>query len=317
MPGKATAQSLASSMFQTPANRDPTMTNATANLNKNMNLGHSPDPDDAFMFYAMRHDLIDQRGYHFEHHLQDIQTLNLRARAAELELTAISWHAYPHVHQLYAPMTCGASMGDGYGPMIVARKGSGLTPADLKNKTIAIPGELTTAFLTLNLLLEPGSFNHRIVMFDQIPAAVANGEADAGLLIHEGQLTYQQAGLELVVDLGTWWRDQNRLPLPLGANVVRRNLGQNTMNELTAIMHASIRYSLAHREQAVAYALEYARDMGVELADRFVGMYVNHWTLDYGPVGRRAVEMLLERGHQRGLIPNALPIHWVEPLLPH
>lgn len=278
---------------------------------KRILLGHSPDPDDAFMFYALRKHLIDERGFDFSHELQDIQTLNERALRGELDLTAISWAAYPLVKDLYAPMTCGCSMGDNYGPMVVARQK--MTPADLRGKTIAVPGTKTTAFLTLSLALGPGNFKHKVVMFDQIPAAVARGEVDAGLLIHEGQLTYHQAGLELALDLGQWWLADTGLPLPLGGNVIRRALGQDAMRQVTRVMLDSIQFSLEHRADAIGYALDYARDMGRELADEFVGMYVNHWTLDYGPRGRQAVETLLSRGQAAGLIPAALPIDWVEP----
>jgi len=276
---------------------------------KHLTLGHSPDPDDAFMFYALAREKIDTHGWRFEHVLQDIQTLNDRAMAGELDITAISIHAYPYVADKYALTDCGSSMGDGYGPMVVTR--TPIQVEDLRGKTIAIPGERTTAFLTLNLLLGRGEFRHTVVMFDQILPYVADGKADAGLIIHEGQLTYHDHELHKVVDLGEWWKRTTGLPLPLGGNCIRRALGQKTMSEVTAILKRSIEYSLAHREEAVEYALEYARDMGRDLADRFVGMYVNEWTLAYGETGRRAVRELLSRGHQAGLVPDVGEIDFV------
>jgi len=272
-------------------------------------LGHSPDPDDAFMFYALAKGLIDTGRWRFEHVMQDIQTLNERALRGELDITAISIHAYPYVADKYALTHCGSSMGDGYGPMVVARE-----PMDfsaLRGKRIAVPGEMTTAFLTLNLLLGKGAFEHEVVMFDRILDHVAAGRADAGLVIHEGQLTYRNQQLHCVIDLGDWWQRETGLPLPLGGNVIRRELGGESMREVSQILRASIQYSLDHREEAVAYALGFARDMGTELADKFVGMYVNHWTLDYGEKGRSAVRELLRRGHEAGLVPDAGPIDFV------
>ena len=268
-----------------------------------IHLGHSPDPDDAFMFYGLASGAVDGWPYEFQHVLQDIQTLNERALRGELEVTAISIHAYPHVRDRYALTSCGSSMGDGYGPLVVAR---GTHDVDwLRGKTVAVPGEMTTAFLTLNLLLGKGAFEHRVVMFDQILKEVAAGRADAGLIIHEGQLTYGDHDLTSLVDLGAWWGDQTGLPLPLGGNCVRRDLGLGTMARLAEIIKQSIEYGLAHRDEAVAHALAYARDMDTPLADRFVGMYVNEWTLDYGEPGRRAVRELLRRGHEAGLTPDA------------
>jgi len=266
-----------------------------------LTLGHSPDPDDAFMFYALAKDKIETHGWRFEHVLQDIQTLNERAMRGELHITAISIHTYPYVADRYALTACGSSMGDGYGPMVVTREPMAID--DLKGKLIAVPGERTTAFLALNLLLGAGSFRHKVVMFDEILDRVAAGEADAGLIIHEGQLTYQNQKLELVVDLGAWWKETTDLPLPLGGNCIRRDLGTPAMEEITAVLKQSIEYSLAHREAAVEYALSFARDMGRDLADKFVGMYVNPWTVDYGDLGRRAVRELLRRGHEAGLVP--------------
>lgn len=278
-------------------------------LARTLTLGHSPDPDDAFMFYALAKDKIDARGWRFEHVLQDIQTLNDRAIRGELDITAISIHAYPYVADQYALTNCGSSMGDGYGPIVVTREP--LSVDTLKGLTIAVPGERTTAFLALNLLLGRGNFRHRVVMFDEILRFVADGEADAGLIIHEGQLTYQHHGLHGVVDLGAWWKESTGLPLPLGGNCIRRDLGESAMREVAGILRQSIEYSLAHREEAVVYALNYARDMGRELADRFVGMYVNEWTIDYGEVGRRAVRELLHRGHEAGLVPAVGRIEFV------
>lgn len=276
---------------------------------RTLKLGHSPDPDDAFMFYALATGAIDTRGWTFEHVLQDIQTLNDRATRGELDITAISIHAYPYVADRYALTNCGSSMGDGYGPMVVTR--SPMTVDDLRGKLIAIPGERTTAFLALNLLLGPKSFDHTVVMFDEILTYVVEGRAEAGLIIHEGQLTYANHDLHCVVDLGEWWKRTTDMPLPLGGNCIRRDLGPEAMNEVASILKQSIEYSLAHRDAAVEHALQYARDMGKELADRFVGMYVNSWTVDYGDLGRRAVRELLRRGCDDGLVPDVGEIDFV------
>ena len=270
---------------------------------KSLTLGHSPDPDDAFMFYGLAAGKVDTHGWAFEHILQDIQTLNERATRGELDITAISIHAYPFVADRYALTNCGSSMGDGYGPMVVARTPMAVT--DLRGKNVAVPGERTTAFLALNLLLGRGEFRHQVVMFDEILTHVAAGRADAGLIIHEGQLTYQNHKLHKIVDLGEWWKSTTGLPLPLGGNAIRRDLGRPAMTELSKILRQSIEFSLSHREEAVRHALAYARDMGKDLADRFVGMYVNDWTLDYGEVGRRAVRELLRRAHVLGMVPGA------------
>lgn len=272
-------------------------------------LGHSPDPDDAFMFYGLATGRVDSGRWQFEHILQDIQTLNERAMRGELHITAISIHAYPYVADRYALTNCGSSMGDGYGPMVVARQP--LDVAALKGKRIAVPGRMTTAFLALNLLLGKDSFQHEVVMFDQILAHVAEGKADAGLIIHEGQLTYQNQKLNCVVDLGVWWKELTGLPLPLGGNAIRRDLGEASMREIAGIIKNSIQYSLDHRDEAVRHALQYARDMNQSLADRFVGMYVNDWTLDYGDVGRAAVRELLKRGHAARLVPDPGPIDFI------
>jgi 1,4-dihydroxy-6-naphthoate synthase len=272
-------------------------------------VGHSPDPDDAFMFYALAHDKLDTGDLRFRHELQDIETLNRRAMRGELEVSAVSIHAYAHLLDKYALLPSGCSMGDRYGPMVVAR--GPLTVEQLKTTRIAVPGTLTTAFLTLRLLL-PGGFSYEVLPFDRIIGAVAEGKYDAGLIIHEGQLTFQNQGLHLVVDLGVWWQEKTGLPLPLGGNVVRRDLGADTIRQISRLLKESIRYSLDHRDAALAYALQYARDMDKGLADRFVGMYVNDWTLDYGPRGREAVRRLLEEGHKAGVIPSAVNVEFVD-----
>ena len=274
-----------------------------------INVGHSPDPDDAFMFYALAHDKLDTGNLQFRHQLQDIETLNRRALNGELEVTAVSIHAYAHLLDKYALLPSGCSMGDHYGPMVVARRPLGID--DLKDLSIAIPGTLTTAFLALRLLL-PQSFRYEVVPFDQILDAVAGGRFDAGLIIHEGQLTFQNQGLHLVVDLGVWWQQRTGLPLPLGGNVVRRDLGPDTIRQVSRLLKESIRYSLDHRDAALTYALGYARDMTLDLADRFVGMYVNDWTLDYGPRGREAVRHLLAEAHRAGIIPSPVAVEFVD-----
>ena len=272
-------------------------------------VGHSPDPDDAFMFYALAHDKIDTGDFAFRHELQDIETLNRRAMRGELEVSAVSIHAYAFLMDKYALLPSGCSMGDKYGPMVVARKP--LTIDDVRTLKIAVPGTLTTAFLTLKLLL--GSHvSYDIVPFDQIIDAVASGKFDAGLIIHEGQLTFQNQGLHLVVDLGVWWQQQTGLPLPLGGNVVRKDLGAEAMKEISRLIKQSIRYSLDHRQDALTYALNYARDMDRDLADKFVGMYVNDWTLDYGQRGREAISRLLSEAHKAGIIPSPVQAEFVE-----
>ncbi len=274
-----------------------------------INVGHSPDPDDAFMFYALAHDKLDTGELQFRHELQDIETLNRRALRGELEVTAVSIHAFAHLTDKYALLPSGCSMGDRYGPMVVSRRP--LSISELPNVRIAVPGTLTTAFLALRLLLAQG-FAYEVVPFDQILDAVAAGRFDAGLIIHEGQLTFQNQGLRLVVDLGVWWQERTGLPLPLGGNVVRRDLGNETMRQISRLLKKSIRYSLAHRDEALSYALQYARDMTRELADRFVGMYVNDWTLDYGPRGREAVRRLLDEGHRAGVIASPVAVEFVD-----
>lgn len=266
-------------------------------------VGHSPDPDDAFMFYALAHDKLPTGDLEFRHELQDIETLNQRARRRELEVTAVSLHAYPYIAADYALLPTGCSMGDKYGPMVVARRP--MTLEQLREATIAVPGTLTTAFLTLSLLLGRG-FRHIVVPFDQILAEVAAGRVDAGLIIHEGQLTFGTLGLHLITDLGVWWQERTGLPLPLGGNVVRRDLGHDVIVRVSRLLRQSIQYALDHRADALGYALRYGRDLDTGLADRFVGMYVNHWTLDYGDRGRAAVRELLRQGAEAGIVP-ALP----------
>jgi 1,4-dihydroxy-6-naphthoate synthase len=272
-------------------------------------VGHSPDPDDAFMFYALAHDKLDTGDLAFRHELQDIETLNRRALRGELEVTAVSIHAYAYLLDKYALLPSGCSMGDRYGPMVVARKP--LRVEELTAARIAVPGTLTTAFLTLRLLLGQ-DFAFEVIPFDAILDAVAEGRYDAGLIIHEGQLTFQNQGLHLVADLGVWWQERTGLPLPLGGNVVRRDLGPETIRNISRLLRESIRYALDHRQDALSYALGYARDMDRGLADRFVGMYVNDWTLDYGPRGRAAVQRLLEEGHKGGIIPAPVAVEFVD-----
>lgn len=273
-------------------------------------LGHSPDPDDAFMFYALAKDLIPTGEFEFEHLLRDIETLNRWAMEGRLEVSAISIHAYSTVADKYRLLPHGASMGEQYGPMVVAREQ--IDPADLPRLKVAIPGTLTSAFLELQLAA--GRIDDpMIVPFDEILDVVARGEADAGLVIHEGQLTYASQGLVNVLDLGTWWHElTGGLPLPLGGNVVRRDLGEEVMVELSHILRESIQYSLDHREGALAYAAEYGRGLDADLNDRFVGMYVNERTLDYGEEGREAVRELLRRGVEAGLIAHEVPVDFVE-----
>ena len=272
-------------------------------------VGHSPDPDDAFMFHALAHGKLDTGDLQFRHELQDIETLNRRALRGELEVTAVSIHAYASLLDKYALLPSGCSMGDRYGPMVVARRP--MSVDELRRARVAVPGTLTTAFLTLRLLL-PGGFAHEVVPFDRILDAVAAGRYDAGLIIHEGQLPFQNQGLNLVADLGVWWQERTGLPLPLGGNAVRRDLGPETIRQISRLLKESIHYALAHRDDALAYALKYARDMDRALADRFVGMYVNDWTLDYGPRGREAVRRLLDEGHRAGVIPNPTNVEFVE-----
>jgi 1,4-dihydroxy-6-naphthoate synthase len=269
-------------------------------------VGHSPDPDDAFMFYALANNQLDTGDFEFTHELVDIETLNRRAFAADLELTAVSIHAYAYLHDKYILCTCGASMGDGYGPMVVARKQ--LSANELRDCRIAVPGKLTSAYLALRLYLQM-DFDCIEVPFDEIIPAVVAGEfngqrIDAGLIIHEGQLTYGDQNLHLIVDLGEWWKDRTGLPLPLGANVVRKNLGMEKAREVQRLLKASIEFGLEHRANALQYAQQFGRDLNDDQADKFVGMYVNDWTLDFGPFGLEAVTQFLAEGHKAGVLPE-------------
>ncbi len=287
---------------------------STATAQQLIRVGHSPDPDDAFMFHALANDKIATGHLRFTHELQDIETLNRRALKGELEVTAVSIHAYSFLLDTYALLPTGCSMGDHYGPMVVARKP--LNIDELPSVKVAVPGTLTTAFLTLKLLFNSIGASDKLTFdvlpFDEIIPAVAAGKYDAGLIIHEGQLTFQNQGLHLVVDLGVWWQDKTGLPLPLGGNVVRKDLGPETMSEISRLLKESIRYGLDHRQEALQYALKYARDMDVELADKFVGMYVNDWTLDYGDRGRAAIRKLLDEGHRAGIIPAPVQVEFVD-----
>jgi len=272
-----------------------------------IHVAHSPDPDDAFMFWALAAGRIDTGDRRYVHELGDIETLNRRALRGELEVTAVSLHAYAHLVDQYALLAHGASIGDRYGPRVVARAPvpSGTDPrAALAGRRVAVPGELTTAFLALRLY-QP-AFQHVVVPFDQIEDHVAAGRSDAGLLIHEGQLTFGERGLHLWVDLGEWWHGETGLPLPLGGNVVRRDLGPDLMQHIATDLRASIAYGLAHRAEALAHAKRFGRGISDAQTDRFVGMYVNDFTLDYGPRGRRAVTELLARAHRAGFVPNSL-----------
>ncbi len=287
-----------------------------------IHVGHSPDPDDAFMFHALANDKIPTGSYKFLHELQDIETLNRRAFQAELELTAVSLHGYAYLTDKYALCSCGASMGDDYGPMVVAREST--DRVGLQGKTIAVPGTLTTAFLALNLWMggrgsgigdhsgETALFRYEVHPFDEILDVVERGDADAGLIIHEGQLTYGDQGLDLIVDLGQWWKQQTSLPLPLGANAIRKDLGQEVMEEVTALLKQSIQYGLDHRDEALAYALQYGRNLDQAKADQFVGMYVNDWTLDFGDQGREAVNLLLHKGFEANIIPHQVEAEFID-----
>jgi len=279
-----------------------------------IHVGHSPDPDDAFMFYALARNKLDTGPYRFVHELVDIETLNRRALAGELELTAVSVHAYAHLADRYVLCPCGASMGDGYGPMVVAREACSV--ADVARRTIAVPGTLTTAYLALRLCLG-FDFAHVVVPFDEILDAVAAGQyhgqpVGAGLVIHEGQLTYGSQGLALVLDTGRWWLDETGLPLPLGANAIRKDLGSDAIADVNRLLKQSIQYAIEHRQEALDYALGFGRGLDPGKADRFVGMYVNQWTLDFGPRGRLAVAELLRRGHDAGIIPHLVEPEFVE-----
>jgi 5,8-dihydroxy-2-naphthoate synthase len=272
-----------------------------------IHLGHSPDPDDAFMFWALAEGRVDTRGFEFEHVLRDIQTLNEWALEGRLEVTAISLHAYPFVQDRYVLLPHGASMGSGYGPVVVSR--GPLAKEELRGVEVAVPGTMTTAFLVLRMYL--GDFDYRVVPFDEILGEVRDGRAEAGLLIHEGQLTYEAEGLRKVVDLGEWWLLETGLPLPLGANVARRDLGGGRLRELSAVLAESIAAGLANRAEAMRYALRFGRGLDLSLGDRFVGMYVNELTQDYGEEGREAVRELLRRGEAIGAFERPVNVEFV------
>ena len=275
-------------------------------------VGHSPDPDDAFMFYGIASGRVDTRGFRIEQVLEDIESLNRRALRGELEVSAVSIHAYAHLADAYALMACGASMGDGYGPMLVAK--SRFSKDEVARKKIAVPGTMTSAFLALQLWLGTPAkeIDYVVVPFDQIFQAVRAGQAEVGLIIHEGQLTYQNEGLQVCEDLGVWWgRENEGLPLPLGGNVIHKRFEPHVRKTVSDILTASIQFSLDHRPEAVQHALQYARDIGRDLADKFVGMYVNHWTLDYGEKGRESFRRFLGRAHKAGLIPRQPDLEFV------
>jgi 1,4-dihydroxy-6-naphthoate synthase len=268
---------------------------------REITIAHSPDSDDAFMFYGLATNKVQVPGLRFSHTLSDIQTLNQKAMQGEgiYDVTAISFHAYPYIQNNYALMTCGGSVGEGYGPMIVAPKA--YSQDEIKQKKIAVPGKLTTAYLALNLFSP--EIQTEVVPFDQIIARVIRGEYEAGLIIHEGQLTYDKSGLYRILDLGKWWLQKTGLPLPLGGNAIRRSLGRELIASISSALRNSIQYALDHRNEALAYAMQFARDLEPQLADRFVGMYVNERTLDYGEDGKQAIRQLLEMGYKAGIIP--------------
>lgn len=274
---------------------------------RTIHVAHSPDSDDAFMFYALAEGKIDTEGLKYVHELQDIESLNQRALEGELEVTAVSIHAYAYLTDRYALLPSGASMGDRYGPRLVCAKPA--TRADVKGKRIAIPGVRTSAYLALQLY-EP-DFEAVPTQFDEIEEAVLAGVVDMGLLIHEGQLTYQDSGLHLVADMGEWWFQETGLPLPLGGNVIRKDFGSEMMSKISRHLHASIAYALEHRSGALDHAMKYARGLDRSKADEFVGMYVNDWTLDYGPRGREAIRLFLDRAWKAGLIPNQVTAEFV------
>jgi 1,4-dihydroxy-6-naphthoate synthase len=274
---------------------------------REITVAHSPDSDDAFMFYGLATNKVRVPGLRFTHTLCDIETLNRQAQQGVYDVTAISFHAYPYIQDKYALMSCGGSVGEGYGPMIVAPRA--FTQSEIKEKKIAVPGKLTTAYLALQLFAP--EIEVEVVPFDQIIPQVLEGKHEAGLIIHEGQLTYDKSGLHRVVDLGKWWQKVTGLPLPLGGNAIRRSLGAETMASVTQALKDSIQYAIDHREEALSYAMQFARDLDPQLADKFVGMYVNERTLDYGEDGREAVRRLLDMGHKAGIIPQTARLQWV------
>ncbi|MEO7538466.1 MAG: MqnA/MqnD/SBP family protein [Pyrinomonadaceae bacterium] len=275
---------------------------------RTITVAHSPDSDDAFMFYGLATNKLETEGLKFEHTLKDIQTLNESAKNGIYDVTAISFHAYAYVADKYALLPHGASIGDKYGPILVTKEPR--DASEIGMMKIAVPGELTSAYLALRIY--NSQFEHVVIPFDDIIDAVQKGEVDAGLLIHEGQLFYNQLGLHKVLDLGEWWYDKTGLPLPMGGNVIRRDLGSDLMQRVSKHLHSSIVYSMDNREDALAYAMQFARDMQPELADRFVAMWVNDLTLDYGDRGREAVQRLLDEGHAAGIIPHKVQIDFVD-----
>lgn len=305
-------------MTTTPTSNPPFPTSAplTDSGKRLIRVGHSPDADDAFMFYGLAKDCFPTEGYQFEHELVDIETLNRRAFSSELELTALSLHAYAYLSDRYMICSCGASMGDNYGPMVVAR--SAMTREQLAGKTIAVPGTLTTAYLSCRMWLK--DFEHVVVPFDAMLDIVEQGSfegktIDAGLVIHEGQLTYDSQNLHLVVDLGKWWMAETGLPLPLGANGIRKDLGPDVIRDVNRYLYMSIHHGLEHRKSALDYALGWGRGLQRDKADTFVGMYVNDWTLDFGDRGREAVRLLLRRGYESGVISKLVVPEFVDPPL--
>jgi 1,4-dihydroxy-6-naphthoate synthase len=303
-----------------------------ATLTETFTLGHSPDPDDAFMFYAMAANKIDLRGYRFEHRLEDIQTLNERAMRGELHISAVSIHACAYVADKYLLLPCGASMGDGYGPLLIEKRrtpntepayAEGYAAAGIEYRTanedirqrlrgrlIAVPGTMTSAFLALQLYL--GEFKYIVVPFDEIFERVRSGRAEAGLIIHEGQLTYAHSGFTKIIDLGEWWKDRTGLPLPLGGNVLRKDIPREIQSDLVAILRESIEFGLNHRAEAVQHSMAYARGMGSDLASKFIGMYVNEFTRDYGEAGREAIRRFLGEARERGYIDREIAIEFVK-----
>jgi len=274
---------------------------------REISVAHSPDSDDAFMFYGLATNKVRVPGLKFSHTLCDIETLNRQAQDGVYDVTAISFHAFPYIQEKYSLMSCGGSVGDGYGPMIVSTRP--FTQDEIKRRKIAVPGKLTTAYLALELFA-PG-IEVEVVPFDQIIPQILEGKHEAGLIIHEGQLTYANDGLIKLLDLGQWWREQTNLPLPLGGNAIRRSLGAETLLTTTNALRDSIQHALDHREEALEYAMQFARDLDPTLANRFVGMYVNERTLNYGPDGREAIQKLLEMGYDRGIIPHRAKVDFV------
>lgn len=281
---------------------------ATITETRTISVAHSPDSDDAFMFYALATNKLDTGNLTFTHVLKDIQTLNEEAFRGTYDVTAISFHAYAYISDKYVLLPHGASIGDNYGPILVSKQT--YTPEDIPKLRIAVPGKLTSAFLALRLF--NSDFEYEVVPFDRIIDAVQSGQCDAGLLIHEGQLFYKTLGLNKVLDLGEWWHERTGLPLPMGGNVIRRELGAETIRQVSAALRDSIAYSLAHRESALEYAMQFARDMDTRLADRFVGMWVNDLTLDYTERGREAVRRMLAEGFEKGIIPNQVAVDFAD-----